>query len=103
MQKPSDPFSNGLLIFVAIIPQVYIIVKERKNKLVKSYQAAATDNVWLVYAISITAVAFYQNIVPSVSDKLMLGEGMQLLQKNIATGEVKDYHFVIQFLLILTY
>ncbi|MBK8608341.1 MAG: hypothetical protein IPN82_16620 [Chitinophagaceae bacterium] len=86
-------FDVWLLIFVAIIPQVYIIVKERKNKLVKSYQAAATDNVWLVYAIRLVAV-FYQNIVPSVSDKLMLGEGMQLLQKNIETGEVKDYHFL---------
>ena len=29
-------FDVWLLIFVAIIPQVYIIVKERKNKLVKS-------------------------------------------------------------------
>ena len=88
-------FDVWLLIFVVIIPQVYIIIKERKNKLVKTYQAAATDNVWLVYAISISAIAFYQNIVPGISDKLMLDEGMQLLQKNIATGEVKDYHFFI--------
>lgn len=87
-------FDIWLLILVAILPQIYIVFREKKRKLVKTYQQAATDNVWIVYAISIAALALYQNIVPSVSDKLMLQDGIQLLQKNIQTGEVKDYHFI---------
>jgi hypothetical protein len=94
--KFSIGFDVWLLIFIAVIPQVYIISREKKKKLVKSYQAAATDNVWFVYAISLVALILYNNIVPDVSDRLMQQqEGMQLLQKNIQTGEVKDFHFFI--------
>jgi hypothetical protein len=88
-------FDIWLLIFVAIIPQVYIVSKEKRKKQVKTYQQSATDNVWMVYAISLAALVLYQNIVPGVSDKLMTGDGIQLLQKNIQTGEIKDFHFFI--------
>ena len=88
-------FDIWLLIFAAIIPQVYIVFQEKKRKSVKTYQQVATDNVWMVYAISLAAVVLYQNIVPAVSDKLMVQEGVQLLQKNIQTGEIKDFHFFI--------
>jgi hypothetical protein len=77
------------------VPQIYIGYKEGRNKLVKSYQQSATDNVWLVYAISIVAVVLYQNVVPGVSNKLMASDGIQLLQKNIQTGEIKDFRFFI--------
>jgi hypothetical protein len=88
-------FDIWLLIFVAIIPQVYLVFQEKKKKQVKTYQQAATDNIWLVYAISLAALVLYQNIVPGVYDKLMTGDGAQLLQKNIQTGEIKDFHFYI--------
>jgi len=88
-------FDIWLLIFVAIIPQVFIIIREKKKRSVKTYQQSATDNVWLVYAISIAAVLLYQNIVPVISDKLLANEGIQLVQKEIATGSMKDFHFFI--------
>ncbi len=88
-------FDVWLLIFVAVVPQLYIIMQEKKRKLVKSYQAAATDNVWLVYAISLVAVILYHNIVPAVSDKLMQQDGVKLFQKDIQTGVLSDYHFFI--------
>lgn len=88
-------FDIWLLVFIAIIPQVYIVFQEKKKKLAKSYQQSATDNIWLVYAISLAALVLYQNIVPGVSDKLMTQDGIQLLQKNIQTGEIKDFHFFI--------
>jgi len=83
------------LILVACIPQLYIVFRERKKKLVKTYQQAATDNIWLVYGISIAALVLYQIIVPGVSDDLTAGEGVQLLQKNIQTGKIEDFHFYI--------
>lgn len=88
-------FDVWLLIFLAIFPQLYIVFQEKKKKSVKTYQEAATDNIWMVYAISVAAVVLYQNIVPGVSDKLMVSDGIQLLQKNIKTGELKDFHFFI--------
>jgi hypothetical protein len=88
-------FDIWLLILAAILPQIYIGFREKKRKSVKTYQQAATDIVWIVYAISIAALLLYQSIVPAVSDKLMVQDGIQLLQKNIQTGEMKDFHFFI--------
>lgn len=88
-------FDVWFLIMVAVIPQMIIVFREKKKKLVKTYQQAATDNIWLVYGISIVALVLYQNIVPGVSDKLMMSDGMQLLQKNIQTGEIENFHFFI--------
>jgi hypothetical protein len=87
-------FDIWFLILAAILPQLYIVYREKKNKSVKTYQQSATDNVWLVYAISITALVLYQNIIPGVSDRLMASDGIQLLQKNIQTGEIKDFHYL---------
>ncbi len=83
------------LILVACIPQIYIVFRERKKQLVKTYQQAATDNIWLVYGITIAAFVLYQSIVPGVSDKMMTVDGSQLLLKNIQTGKVEDFHWYV--------
>jgi hypothetical protein len=88
-------FDIWVLIFVAVLPQVYIVFQEKKKKLVRTYQQSSTDNVWMVYAISLAALVLYQNIVPGISDKLMTQDGIQLLQKNIQTGEIKNFNFFI--------
>lgn len=88
-------FDIWILILVAVLPQLYIVSREKRMKAVKTYQQSATDNIWLVYGISIAALAAYQNVVPLISDKLMVSDGIQLLQKNLKTGEIKDFHFFI--------
>jgi hypothetical protein len=88
-------FDVWFLIMLAIIPQMFIVFREKKMKLFKTYQQSATDYIWLVYGISIVALVLYQNIVPGVSDKLMISDGTQLLQKNIQTGEIENFHFFI--------
>lgn len=88
-------FDIWFLIVIAIIPQLYIVFREKKRNLVKTYQQAATDSIWLVYGISIVGLVLYQNIMPGASDNILKGEGIQLLQKNIATGEIKDFHFYV--------
>jgi hypothetical protein len=88
-------FDIWFLIVIAIIPQLYIVYREKKRNFVKTYQQAATDNIWLVYGISIVALVLYQNIVPGVTDNILKGQGIQLLQKNITTGEIKDFHFYV--------
>lgn len=88
-------FDVWFLIMVAVIPQIYIVFREKKRNLVKTYQQSATDNIWLVYGISIVALILYQNIVPGASDNILHQEGIQLLQKNTTTGEIKDFHFYV--------
>lgn len=88
-------FDLWLLIMVAVIPQIYIVFREKKKNLVKTYQQSATDNIWLVYGITIVAIILYQNIVPGASDNILHREGIQLLQKNTTTGEIKDFHFYV--------
>ena len=88
-------FNIWFLIFGAIIPQAFIVFQEKKSKLYKTHQQSATDNIWMVYAISLAALIIYQNIVPGVSDKFMANEGFQLLQKNTNSGEIKEFNFII--------
>lgn len=83
------------LILVAVIPQMFIVFRERKKKLVKTYQQAATDNIWLVYGITIIAFVLYQSIVPGVSDSMIAAEGSQILLKNIQTGKIEDFHWYV--------
>jgi hypothetical protein len=82
-------FDIWWLVFIAIIPQVWINIKEKRKGIVKTHQQAATDTVWTVYFISIIALIVYSSIVPGVSDKMFVQEGTTLLQKNMATGELK--------------
>jgi len=88
-------FDVWLLIFAAVIPQIIIVIQEKKKRIVKTYQESATDSVWIVYAISIGAVMLYQNIVPGVADKLMQQEGLQLLQRNNVSGELNEMKWYI--------
>lgn len=82
-------FPIWYILFVAIIPQIYISIKESKNRKVITREERNMDAVWMVYALSIVAISFYMNIIPSASERLMNGEGVELLQRTIATGAVE--------------
>lgn len=41
------------LTFVAVIPQVFISIREKKNRKIRSYDDSAMDNIWLAFGISI--------------------------------------------------
>jgi len=47
------PFDIYLLTVVAIIPQIFIIVKEKKERKVKTYDDAFINYLWLGFGISI--------------------------------------------------
>ena len=44
-------FDVWILTLVAIIPQVWIGIKESKSKVVKTYQESYVDIIWIVYVI----------------------------------------------------
>jgi hypothetical protein len=73
-------FNIWWIVIVAIIPQVFISIKQRKTSKIKHYNNDLVNAVWLVYGISIFALTFYQNIVPNVTLKFISDEGWVLLK-----------------------
>jgi hypothetical protein len=47
------PFDIWLLTLVAILPQVFITIKEKRMRRAKSYDDRAIDYIWLVFGLSI--------------------------------------------------
>jgi hypothetical protein len=74
------PFDIFLIVLAAIIPQIFIGIKEGKENKVTKFEDAACNAVWLVYGITIFGLTFYQNIIPSVSNNLIHEEGWQLMK-----------------------
>src|SRR5205085_3190307 len=60
------PFDIYLLTFVAIIPQVFISIKEKKDRQVKSYDDAYMDYIWLGFGICIFLMIFIVNVLFNV-------------------------------------
>jgi uncharacterized protein with PQ loop repeat len=87
-------FDVWLLTLFAFIPQAYITIRQRKNKRVVSHIEAAMNAIWIVYAISIFALVFYFNVVPSATDKLLTADGIHLT-KATADGKITAFNYFI--------
>ena len=57
------PFDIYLLTLAAIIPQIIISIKEKKERKVKSYDDAFIDYLWLGFGISIFLLIHICNII----------------------------------------
>lgn len=57
------PIDIYLLTIVAIIPQVFITIKEKKERRVKSYSDAWLDYLWLGFGISICLLIHTCNLI----------------------------------------
>lgn len=55
------PFDIYLLTIVAVIPQVFISIKSKKERKVKSYDDAFMDTLWLGFGIMIFLMIFITN------------------------------------------
>ncbi len=86
-------FDVWWLPMIAVAPQIYISVKEGRNRKVLTYRESALNVIWTAYAISIFALIFYLNVVPWVSDNFMLAEGKHLIQQT-ATEKLPFHIFV---------
>ena len=60
------PFDIYLLTFVAIIPQIFISIKEKKERTVVSYDDAYMDYIWLAFGICIFLMIFIVNVLLNV-------------------------------------
>ena len=67
--KFSLGFDIWLLTLAAIVPQVFLSIRESRQRKALTYTESALNVVWIVYTISIFALVFYNNVVPGVSDR----------------------------------
>lgn len=81
-------FDIWILTLVALIPQVFISIREKRKRNVLTHEESVLNVVWGVYAISIFAVIFYVNIIPYTSAHLLSQDGFEFLRKNTVTGEI---------------
>ena len=82
-------FDIWLLVLAAIIPQVFLTIRAKRNKKVTTHQEAFMDAIWLVYGIAIFALVFYFNVVGSATEKLEAAQGKEWLIKDLHTGAVQ--------------
>lgn len=71
-------FDIWLIVFFAIVPQIYISIKESRQRTVTNHHDKAVDTIWMVYGISIAAISFYKNVVPSVTQHLFAARQLDL-------------------------
>ncbi len=74
------PFDIYLLTLVAIVPQVFITIKEKKKRKVKTYDDIYMDYLWLAFGICIFLMIFiintvYADLSPMVQDYREMAKG----------------------------
>ena len=90
------PVDIWFLVMFAIIPQIIISRNENKTIKVKKYEDEAIDTIWTVYGISIFCLVFYLNVVPGITDKILLKNGVELIERNKETfGATKPFQYFI--------
>lgn len=57
------PFDIYLLTFIAVIPQIYLSIKEKKERKVKTYDDAFMDYLWLGFGITIFLMILITNFL----------------------------------------
>jgi hypothetical protein len=74
------PFDIYLLTLAAIIPQIFITIREKKERKVKSYDDSYLDAIWLGFGICIFLMIFiinniFSDLMPMVKDYKNLVKG----------------------------
>ncbi|MEI6265969.1 MAG: hypothetical protein WCP74_12785 [Sphingobacteriia bacterium] len=100
-------FDIWLIVLGAIIPQVYLSIKESKSSNAKRYDDDAIDTVWLVYGLTIFGLSFYQSTVGDTTNKIIQEEGWTMM-KHYLTGnkvdeQIKPFTLSVYSLYILIY
>lgn len=88
-------FDVWLLAMIAIIPQVWISVKESRERRVRTHTQVVLNNVWIVYGLSVFALVLYFNVVPGATERLFAASGRQIVERSTDTGLEKPFRSFI--------
>lgn len=84
-------FDIWYLTWLAIIPQVWLVIQENKRRVVKTYLESSIDTIWLVYIVTIVAMLIYANVTYLTSPGILAQQDIELFSKNVKTGEIKPF------------
>lgn len=82
-------FDIWLVVLFAIIPQIVISIREKKQVKARKYEDDALNAVWLIFGISIFALNAYQQIVPGETRTIIHAEGWEMM-KHYTDGSKPD-------------
>ncbi len=88
-------FDWWLLTLIALIPQVFIVLNERKNKQVRTHEARAIDMVWTVFGLSIFALVFYYNLVPQTTMRLLAAQDIKIWEQQGVNGPLVPLQYFV--------
>lgn len=77
------PFDIWWIVLLAIIPQIILVNQDRKTQQIKRHEEEALHAVWMVYAITIFGLSFFQGVVPDAAEHLMQLNGWQIVKHQI--------------------
>ncbi|MBL0268833.1 MAG: hypothetical protein IPP99_09260 [Chitinophagaceae bacterium] len=90
------PFDIYLLTFLAVIPQIYFNVREKKRRKVKTYDEQFMDSLWTAFGISIALLIYINSLLYKewdvVNDQYVAMTGK---------GGFKLYEYTASFFLLL--
>lgn len=88
-------FDIWLIVLAAIIPQIFITIREKRKRQIVTHSEAFINAIWLVYGIGIFALVFYLNMVPAITEKILAGQHQQVMIKDLATGQLQPLRIFI--------
>jgi len=93
--KWNIPFDWWILTLVALIPQVFIVLNDRKKNIVKTHEARAIDMVWAVFGISIFALVLYGNFIGQITIQLLAEEDITLWKRSGTDGSLASFQMFV--------
>lgn len=91
------PFDIFLLTFVAVIPQIYFSVREKKQRKVKTYDDGFMDALWIGFGISIFLMIYITSSMYRQWDPA--AEGYQKLTGNVYPFRLYEFNSSLFLLL----
>jgi hypothetical protein len=86
-------FDVWLIVLAAFIPQVFISIKESRERKVVSHTESAMNAVWITYAISIFALIFYLNAIAGPTMEFNAANGIELTKT--ANGQAERINYFV--------
>lgn len=84
-------FDVWLIVLAAFIPQIFISIRESRERKVVSHVESAMNAVWVTYAISIFALIFYLNSIGGPTAAFNAANGIALTKTVDGKTEAINY------------
>lgn len=87
-------FPIWMLTLIALVPQIFISVRQGRKRKVVTHTEAAISAIWVVFTISIFALVFYVNVVPGVTDRFYAAQGTRIVQLSSGNAGIPFHSYI---------